>query len=627
MAHTHPLDGDGVDAEFFKILLKQSNEDIDLHFVIPDTILFYSSASLWYYYDKRTRMVKKRNAKELDKSVVYNYMIRDVCRGHKGVAWSHARSNGIVCTFTSTRSTGIHGNDEVLFMNASELKSFLFDHHSERYGFLQKFVPSKGVYNEVVQCVWSPQMTFAIKRTNRIRINDRNVDSYTKAVTFEGPAHYCTETFCSEGMVTSLKLAIESFVKHFNSVEPRHEVSRMCVYFKSDPDDKLYLLYSSAMRIIETEWQSVSTVNSNIPMQLHLHEPAEDPPPATGNSSRVTKGMFRTPDKVTLKHATKEDLFKLIRKNRRQLQHQIFELQEKNRQQTIALERSLENRARGIATSPSDLSGFLDGHDLLTPNQQRSSAQNRGSMRTRSRQAQSYISTITDDSVSIPRASVSVVGSPTRASRSLRAGGHHHCHENVQIHYQKVIDAIVHSHELVALLRWEEEKHFIVHLENMTYLISEWVNDVRIELTSSRSAGGPPVIPSNYTFTVPEDLDELLHRRYSHVFRDLHATKLPQPNTYIVTVSDMPSIGIVYAVGRVIENSKESRDLGLKVIRQRLIKRCLQSDEHRKLFSELHNVVVQKEKMAERHQHFLHSVHGGVGRRGSRTTSSALQNH
>eukprot|EP00760_Papus_ankaliazontas_P004643 PhM_4_TR12005/c0_g1_i1/m.59953 len=588
MAHTHPLNGDGISAEFFKCLLKQSHDDIDVKFLIPDTIVFYSSASIWYYYDRRTRRMKKRNAKELDKEVIYEYMRREL-RGKKGgVAWTNARSSGIVCTFTSTR-TGATGPDDVLFMGSEQLRSFLYDSSTERYGFLQKFIPSKSPHNEVLQCVWSPQMTFSVKRTNRARFNDRAVDRYTKAVTFEGPTHYSDEVLCTPGMTSALGAACASFVQHFGSIEPHYTVTRMCAYFKYDPDDTLYLMYVSSLRVTETEWRNISATPNPIMLYLHDMEPDESSTanarprawtplvePITAKANKkyattmtakerlTTHGQIRTASASTMKHASREEVMRLFQVHRKVLNSKLHEIRLRNTEQAQMLEESLmsaaqlervakSGRTSAYHSSPGRPSASLPGASVsMVSDTTPIMSQSRGS-RARPMAAASLCAghSIVGD--------VSLVPLSTGKKQSHDAAGRRKVEklERLQVHRAFVMHVVVNSHIEASdpvVAYWRQ---FQLDLNEVVYEISDWAREASALIRSK----GDRAVLTPHRFTLPGPVDDLFKLRYAHVYRDVCATPVSDaPHTYEIGCDRrVPAVGMVHAMERVLTEFIQAR--------------------------------------------------------------------
>ena len=82
MSHIHPLDGDFVSAEFLRFLLRHSHKEVEIKFSTLETILFYCSLSIWYFYDERAVMVIRRTAMGVILQDVREYVRRKRYQDH-----------------------------------------------------------------------------------------------------------------------------------------------------------------------------------------------------------------------------------------------------------------------------------------------------------------------------------------------------------------------------------------------------------------------------------------------------------------------------------------------------------------------------------------------------------------
>lgn len=238
---SHPLDGDGLNVELFKLLGRVSRISVvneALPFRIPDTILYYGCASYWYFFDEQTNSVQKHPAKSLEKTNVFERFCQR----------SPTDRTDIVACFCSSRTESM----DIKYMDRDGLWKFLFtDKRQERYGILQKFVEPKTEHCETVQVVHSPTMTFAVRRQNRAKLYDRAVDIDLRCCGFDGPSYQCEEYFCLQNRTGAYRHMCEAFVKFFTGIEPRFLIKRLVVYFRHGADDFNYLMFTSSVRIVE----------------------------------------------------------------------------------------------------------------------------------------------------------------------------------------------------------------------------------------------------------------------------------------------------------------------------------------------------------------------------------------
>jgi hypothetical protein len=237
---THPLDGDGLNVELFKVLSKVSKVSVvndALPFRIPDTILYYGSPSYWYFFDEQTNSVQKHPAKSLEKSNVFERFCE------RGVG---ARTD-ILAYFASSRTE----NMDIMYLDREGLRNFLFGKRQERYGILQRFVEPKMDHCETVQVVHSPTMTFAVRRQNRAKLYDRAVPINLRCCGFDGPSYQCEEYFCMANQTGAYRTMGAAFVNFFSGLEPSFLLKRFVAYFRHGSDDHKYLLFTSSVRIVE----------------------------------------------------------------------------------------------------------------------------------------------------------------------------------------------------------------------------------------------------------------------------------------------------------------------------------------------------------------------------------------
>lgn len=238
---THPLDGDGLNVELFKVLGRVSKVSVvneALPFRIPDTILYYGSPSYWYFFDEQTNSVQKHPAKSLEKSNVFERF----CERSP----SSGRSD-ILAYFASSKTETM----DITYLDKEGLRNFLFGKRQERYGILQRFVEPKMDHCETVQVVHSPTMTFAVRRQNRAKLYDRSVPINLRCCGFDGPSYQCEEYFCMANQTGSYRSMGAAFVNFFSGLEPSFVLKRFVAYFRHGADDFKYLLFTSSVRITE----------------------------------------------------------------------------------------------------------------------------------------------------------------------------------------------------------------------------------------------------------------------------------------------------------------------------------------------------------------------------------------
>ena len=114
---SHPLDGDGLNVELFKLLGRVSKTSVAsevLPFRIPDTVVYSVCASFWYYFDESAGAVVKRPAKSLEKQTIFDAFSK-----------RHKNDKGdVVAFFANTRSSV--SALQIDYLTVSDLRQFLF---------------------------------------------------------------------------------------------------------------------------------------------------------------------------------------------------------------------------------------------------------------------------------------------------------------------------------------------------------------------------------------------------------------------------------------------------------------------------------------------------------------------
>ena len=81
---------------------------------------------------------------------------------------------------------------------------------------MQRFVPPGSSSNSLLRCLWTPQVTYIERKTNRLALAELDPASpYEAVVTFEGPEHLCeAEKVVSTTIHHDVGNAINGVVSH-----------------------------------------------------------------------------------------------------------------------------------------------------------------------------------------------------------------------------------------------------------------------------------------------------------------------------------------------------------------------------------------------------------------------------
>lgn len=238
----HPLEGDGTVTQLFQYLWKKNKDLESCPLVrIPDTIVYeHNFPNGWYSHTNGE--LRRRSGKDIETKAIIQEFERKAKR--------EGEEHDIVAYYLSCAEdeNGEHVN-QVEYFNLEELEDFFFKRKTREKGILQRFVTPKGPQNFIIQAIWSPHVMMLERRVNINRLSDiKSFTSYERAVTYEGPSHFSNEVFCAPHLQKEIKKVCTAIVKHFASTEHK-KITRMVLYFKIGADNRLYLLWSSSIRI------------------------------------------------------------------------------------------------------------------------------------------------------------------------------------------------------------------------------------------------------------------------------------------------------------------------------------------------------------------------------------------
>jgi hypothetical protein len=258
-----PLGGDGTCENLFYYLWCKDEDDIGPNINIPDTIIYmYCQPAYWYFTD-RSRQIKKKNRANLTVAKIYEAFTR-VKAG-----------SGIVGYFLSS-APGRDGKSSttIEYFNSKTLHDFLYNRQKVNNGILQRFIEPKGTRNEMIRSIWSPKVCLLERRVNIRKLNDMRFDMYERAVTYEGvEVNSRTAPVRGTFLPTKVQMLNEAVVGHTAEVSfHKYKINRMVLNFKTDPDDRLWLLWASSIRL-EGAPAGVSTDLGPINIEMNVSVP------------------------------------------------------------------------------------------------------------------------------------------------------------------------------------------------------------------------------------------------------------------------------------------------------------------------------------------------------------------
>lgn len=238
-----PLEGDGIIENLYHYLWTKDELDSGPNINIPDTVVYrYRQPAMWFFTSS-DGSIKKKN-----KSNLVNVRIEEAFLKNKS-------GSDIVAYYISTRTEGAGPEAErrttIEYLDERGFREFLYQRTKVNNGILQRFIEPKGVHNSMTRVIWSPKVCLLERRVNLQSLQDRRVDMYQRAVTYDGE-EFNSKTVPVRGSILPAQVQnlAEAIVSHVAEVSfQKYKISRMVLNMKVSARGKLYLLWCSSLRV------------------------------------------------------------------------------------------------------------------------------------------------------------------------------------------------------------------------------------------------------------------------------------------------------------------------------------------------------------------------------------------
>ena len=237
------LTNDGISDEFFELLWSKDELNFGPSINIPDTIVFrYGQPMTWYFTAHNGRIKKKNRANlisaRIDEAFTKHILGYDVIASFISVPVFDGESTNHTTT--------------IEFLDKDGLTQFLYNRRKEdSNGILQRFIEPKGVKNELIRSIWSPKVCLLERAENIHQLHDHRYGLYERCVTLEGPEYYITSApLRGPVLAGQIQKICENIVSHISEVTfGQKQVTRLVANFKVDSRDKIWLVYSTSIRL------------------------------------------------------------------------------------------------------------------------------------------------------------------------------------------------------------------------------------------------------------------------------------------------------------------------------------------------------------------------------------------
>lgn len=252
MATPLPLEGDGLVENLFHYLWTTDDLGGGPRVSVPPTVIYRGSQPVaWYFTSRKSGRIKRKHranltAAHIEHSFTKRKAATDIVAYYLYLPKSESTSPAIE------------------YFDAEALRDFLFKRPElprsslpgslQSAGILQQFALPKGARNSTLRAIWSPKLCLLERRENVHAIHDARFSVYERGVTFEegGGAEALSRPepvrgSMLPGMVQQL---CERVVDHVTRVSyHKFRIARMVLRLQVDTDDRLWLLWSSSLRL------------------------------------------------------------------------------------------------------------------------------------------------------------------------------------------------------------------------------------------------------------------------------------------------------------------------------------------------------------------------------------------
>jgi hypothetical protein len=269
------FEGDGISEQLFELLWSKDALNFSPQVSVPDTVIFRFGQPVFWYFTATNGRIKRKNRQNL-----MNSKIEDAFN-------KHVLGYDVIATFVSMPVENKKGEEEPIdkvprieYLDKDGLSNLLYRRQKENHGVLQRFIEPKSTHNELIRAIWSPKICLIERTRNINQLQDTRFGIYERCVTQEGP-DYFVETAPLRGPVLAgqIQTLCEDIVSHVSEVTySQKSISRMVLTLKLDARDKMWLVYSTSIRLYDNVSASTDTKNLlnidsvvALPQSIHLN--------------------------------------------------------------------------------------------------------------------------------------------------------------------------------------------------------------------------------------------------------------------------------------------------------------------------------------------------------------------
>jgi hypothetical protein len=239
---SHPLDGSGLRAGLFQLLLRENAASASARVAVPDTVLFEHGYPRWWflYDDKGAELRRSAGGKDLHAASILDYFLSKAPKVHGTLL-------GVVAIYTYAVDGSESGAVAVEYHTEESLKQFLVTSHDPRKksGILQTVTVPLELFYTVVSVNWCPAVQIVRRRASKRMLSELRTAVLDRFVTFDGPEYLSTEVHCAVETREKVVAACGRIADHL-SRSFHLKVSSMQCFFIIGKDGEPVLTWSGA---------------------------------------------------------------------------------------------------------------------------------------------------------------------------------------------------------------------------------------------------------------------------------------------------------------------------------------------------------------------------------------------
>ncbi|KAG5189969.1 hypothetical protein JKP88DRAFT_142705, partial [Tribonema minus] len=286
--------GDGVCISLYEYLWCKDEISFSPQINVPDTVVYkYGQPVHWYFTAMDGTIKKKLRSNMTNAKIEESFLKKAHAQAPKTSKSKHhpqdalLEGSDVVAYYISWETNGADAGNkseqaaaEIEYFDAAGLKEFLFHRSKQHNGILQAFVEPSGSSNAVVRAIWTPKLCLTERRVNCRKLRDKRYGLFERAVTYDGPDIYSVaRPLRGTVLPTAVRHLCDAIAAHVAEITIHQQrISCMSLNLKIDHKDRLWLLWSSSIRLVR---DGSSAAAASPPART----PACDGNPATDSSS------------------------------------------------------------------------------------------------------------------------------------------------------------------------------------------------------------------------------------------------------------------------------------------------------------------------------------------------------